>query len=201
MFWTETLAQLTLFGGVEYESSSTVSELIRFAEDAFPECDSNFHRHVAFLTHEATQRFLRPMIVSTYGTLDSAKMPTLEWLESLGSLETFARSTRAKEGVTKPASLRKCTTPDWYIKYHTTDHYSQVKAQAEEFWRSYMGSPHCSVNARHEYQVLHHSDYGRMGEADEFRYLVPLCNDCHASVSARGPRIPASLPEGVKQWL
>jgi hypothetical protein len=201
MFWTDTLVQHTLFGEVEYQSSSTVSELIRFAEEAFPDCDCNFHRHVAFLTHQATQQFLRPLIVCGYGGLDEAKLPTLEWLESLGSLETFARSTRSREGNGKPAKLTKIGTPDWYRRYHATEHYQQVKTQAEQFWLSYMGELHCSVNARHSYEVMHHSDYARMGEADEFRYLVPLCNDCHASVSARGPRVPAAIPEGVKQWL
>jgi hypothetical protein len=201
MFWTESLMQRTLFGDPEYQSSSTVSQLIRFAQEAFPQCDCNFHRHVAFLTHQSTQQFLRPLVVCGYGSLDAAKVPTLNWLESIGSLETFARSTRASENNGKPASLVKLSTPEWYRRYHATDHYKQVKCQAEQFWQSYMGDLHCSVNARHQYEVLHHSDYARMGEADEFRYLVPLCNDCHASVSARGPRVPAAIPEGVKRWL
>lgn len=103
MFWTESLIQKTLFGEDEYRSSSTVSELIRFAEEAFPDCECNFHRHVAFLTHEASQKFLRPMLTSQFGGLDNAKVPTIKWLEDLGSLETFARCTRAKEGNGKPA--------------------------------------------------------------------------------------------------
>jgi len=201
MFWTECLIQRTLFGEDEYQTSSTVSQLIQFAKEAFPGCDCNFHRHVAFLTHNGTQRFLRPMIVSKSGNIDDGKVPTLEWLESLGSLETFARSTRGGNENTKPSPLQKIGPPEWYRQYHATEHYSLVKEEAERFWLGYMGKLHCSVNARHEYQVFHHSDYGRMGEADEFRYLVPLCNNCHASVSASGPRIPAAMPEGVKRWL
>jgi len=203
MFWTETLRQLTLFGQDEYVSSDTVSRLIRFAEQAFPDCDANFHRHVAFLTHSASQNFLRPMLVYQYGSVDQAKQPTLAWLDSLGSLETFARSTRASDAIGQPANLRPLRMPAWYQQYLKSDHYRSVKKEAEMFWtgRVYMGSMRCSVNARDPYEVLHHSDYGRLGEADEFRYLIPLCNRCHASVSARGPRITATMPEGVKQWI
>lgn len=201
MFWTDCLVQKTMFGGDEYRTSSTISDLIAFAKEAFPEQDCNFHRTVAFLTHYSTQNFMRPILVSYFGTLDNAKVPTMEWLERLGSFETLARSTRSNSGNGNASSCTKSSTPSWYSDYGKTANYRLVKQQAEEFWTRYMGQIHCSVNARHQYEVLHHSDYGRMGEADEFRYLVPLCNDCHASISVRGPRVPAAVPEGVKRWL
>lgn len=203
MFWTDALIQKTLFGEEEFQVSSTVSQLIRFAGEAFPSCDSNFHRSVAFLTHNETQRFLRPMLVNQFGGLDAAKLPTLEWLERIGSLETFARSTRngCGESNGKPVGIAKRGMPDWYVKYGKSDRFADMKARAEQFWREYMGEIHCSVNARHPYEVLHHSDYGRLGEADEFRFLVPLCNDCHCGVTSRGPNVPSSVPESVKQWI
>jgi hypothetical protein len=200
MFWTETLIQKTLFDGDEILSSKTVSQLIRFAEETFPNNDSNFHRHVAFLTHYASQNFLRPMLLTQYGSLDEAKVPTLNWLESLGSLETFARSTRACNSETRPAPLAPRGLPSWYQRYLASDHYQMVKREAECFW-VHNGKVHCSINARHEYEVMHHSCYGRIGEADEFRFLVPLCHSCHASISAKGPRVSATMPEAVKKWI
>lgn len=201
MFWTECLVQRTLFAEDEYRTSSTVSELIRFAEEAFPGEDANFHRSFAFLTHQASQAFLRPLLLSYYGSIDEAKVPTVSWLEELGSLETFARSTRARECNGKATNICQSRTPAWYTSYCNSGRYADQKAQAESFWRDYMGELHCSVNARHEYEVLHHSDYARIGEGDEFRYLVPLCHACHLSINARGPKVPSAVPESVKQWL
>jgi hypothetical protein len=203
MFWTDALIQKTLFGEEEFQVSSTVSQLIRFASEAFPSCDSNFHRSVAFLTHNETQKFLRPMLVSRFGGLDAAKLPTLEWLERIGSLETFARCTRNGAGVSGGASpgITRRGTPDWYAKYCKSDRFEDMKKRALAFWQEYMGGIHCSVNARHPYEVFHHSDYGRLGEADEFRYLIPLCHDCHCGVTGRGPNVPSSIPESVKQWI
>lgn len=203
MFWTKALVQKTMFGSDEYRVSSNIRQLIKFAEEAFPGCDSNFHRSVAFLTHNETQRFLRPMLVNQFGAVDAAKVPTLEWLDRLGSFETFARCTRNGVG-----SETKCTisttprgVPAWYARYCKSQRFASMKDQAKMFWEEYMGTLRCSVNARDEFSVFHHSDYGRLGEADEFRYLVPLCNKCHCAVAGRGPNLPSSVPESVKQWL
>lgn len=203
MFWTESLIQKTMFGDDEYRVSANISQLIKFAEEAFPRCESNFHRSVAFLTHNETQRFLRPLLVQHFGGLDAAKVPTVEWLERVGSFETFARCTRNGAGSNNKCSLtaRKKTTPKWYIRYCKSDRFLSMKDQARMFWDEYMGTLRCSVNARHSFEVFHHSDYGRLGEADEFRYLIPLCNNCHCAVCGSGPNVPASIPEGVKQWL
>jgi hypothetical protein len=204
MFWTEAIIQRGLFGADEFHVSSCIARLIKFAEEEFPDCDSNFHRMLAFLTHNETQNFLRPMLLRQFGTIDAAKMPTIEWLESLGSFETFARSTRSGSGAEGPSGLtyKKRRVPDWYASYVESDRFLVMKCQAKEFWHAYTCEMlHCSVNARHPVECWHHSDYGRLGEGDEFRFLIPLCNDCHASVSARGPRIPAAIPEAVKQWI
>ena len=203
MFWTDALIQKTFFGEDEFQVSSTVSQLIRFAEEAFPGCDSNFHRSVAFLTHNETQKFLRPMLVGRFGGLDEAKVPTLEWLEKIGSLETFARCTRNGSASSEPrhVGIAKRGTPSWYIDYCKSDRFEDMKQRAGLFWKEYMGEIHCSVNARHPHEVFHHSDYGRLGEADEFRFLVPLCHECHCGVTSRGPNVPSSIPESVKQWI
>jgi len=205
MFWTEVILQLQLFeDDGKSQFSSSISRLIKFAEEAFPDCDSNFHRAVAFLTHDETQNFLMPLLICKYGSLDAAKVPTLEWLEKVGSFETFARLTRNGAGLTVPSGLASKTrgTPAWYNSYIRSDRFTDMKRQAECFWNSFTGGAlHCSVNARHDMECWHHSDYGRLGEGDEFRFLIPLCNDCHASISARGPRIPAAIPEAVKLWI
>jgi hypothetical protein len=191
-----------LFGEDEVVSSSCLSRLVAFAEDQFPNCDSNFHRQFAFLSHAATVNFLSPLLVRRYGSLDDAKIPTLEWLEKVGSFETIARLTRdGKPTCSKPASLTRKGVPAWYQQYCKSDRFHEMKNRAQQFYQEFMGELHCSVNARHPFEVFHHSDYGRLGMGDEFRFLVPYCNDCHCSISARGPNVPASIPEGVKQWL
>jgi hypothetical protein len=201
MFWTEILIQRTLFGSDEYRASSTIIQLIRFAEEAYPTEDCNFHRSVAFLTHAATQNFLLDLLVAKFGSLDAAKIPTMQWLYDLGSFETFARSTRAGVGGSSGLLHTKRRTPAWYVNYCQSDHFQLVKREAAHSWTEYMGGMRCSVNARHTFEVFHHSDYGRLGEADEFRYLVPLCNECHKGITGRGPNVPSAIPEGVKQWL
>lgn len=204
MFWTNALIQLGLFGDDEVEVSSSISRLVKFAEESFPDDDANFHRQVAFLTHNETQKFLRPMLISWFGSLDAAKVPTLKWLESVGSFETFARLTRNGSGTSGSSGLSgmRRGMPSWYEIYIKSTRFTNMKIQAQEFWNTFMGGNlHCSVNARHAVECWHHSDYGRLGEGDEFRFLIPLCDDCHASISARGPRIPAAIPEAVKQWI
>lgn len=204
MFWTDALIQMGLFGDDRIEVSSSISRLIKFAEEAFPDCDSNFHRTVAFLTHDETQSFLRPMLMNRYGNLDAAKVPTVNWLDRVGSFETFARLTRNGAGMSGPSLLgdKKKGIPTWYEIYLKSDRFSDMKNRAIKFWEDFMGGQvHCSVNARHSVECWHHSDYGRLGEGDEFRFLIPLCNACHASVTGRGPNLPSAVPEGVKQWI
>lgn len=201
MFWTEHYLQGQLFDGPVVVASDNLSELMRWAQDAFPNEEGDLHRYMAFLTHESTQNFLGPMLITKFGSLDDAKIPTVEWLEDVGSFETIARLTREKDNRCTKITTKTKSIPDWYVTYNKSDRCKQMKERAETYWVGYMGEIHCSVNARHEYEVMHHSDYGRIGEGDEFRFLVPLCNDCHASISARGPRIPAFAPEGVKKWL
>jgi hypothetical protein len=204
MFWTDALVQKGLFGEDHIEVSSSITRLVKFAEEAFPDCDSNFHRTVAFLTHNETQSFLRPMLVARFGSVDAAKLPTIDWLESVGSFETLARSTRNGAGAIGPSGLagKKRGVPEWYEKYLKTSRFADMKRRAESFWTEFMGGTiHCSVNARHSVECWHHSDYGRLGEGDEFRFLIPLCHACHASVTGRGPNLPSATPEGVKQWI
>lgn len=202
MFWSEHFLQHSLFDESPLVvASCNLSELVRFAEQTFPNETSDMHRYVAFLTHQATQNFLGPMLVAKFGSIDDAKLPTIAWLETVGSFETIARLTRVKEGRCSVVKTKRRRTPDWYGLYNKSQRCHEMKKRAEDHWCKYMGEIHCSVNARHPYEVMHHSDYGRIGEGDEFRFLVPLCNECHASVSCRGPRIPAAIPEGVKQWI
>jgi hypothetical protein len=97
---------------------------------------------------------------------------------------------------------KKRTTPEWYDRYCKSARFDSMKDQASMFWREYMGGNlHCSVNARHPFEVFHHSDYGRLGEGDEFRFFIPLCHECHCGITSRGPNVPSSIPEAVKQWL
>lgn len=204
MFWTDAIIQQCLFGDDVIEVSSSISKLVKFAEELFPDCDPNFHRQVAFLTHNETQRFLRPMLVSEFGSIDAAKVPTIDWLERVGSFETFARLTRNGAGMNGPSGIgnKKRSIPEWYDRYLKSDRFADMKRQSKEVWGELMASGlHCSVNARHEVECWHHSDYGRVGEGDEFRFLIPLCDGCHQNVSARGPRVPGSIPEAVKQWI
>lgn len=201
MFWSDHALQYTFFDGPVVVASDNLSELIRWAVDCYPDEPSDLHRRMAFLTHEATQNFLGPMLERRFGSLEAAKKPTLEWLADVGSFETLARLTRHKDGCCNDFVHRTCSMPKWYTDYHKTPRCIEMKVTAEQYWSKYMGELHCSVNARHPYEVMHHSDYGRLGEGDEFRFLVPLCNKCHASVSASGPRVPKYMPESVKKWL
>lgn len=201
MFWTETLRQLGLFGDDELQGCNKVCDLVAFSKKHFPECDSNFHRQFAFLTHRASQCFLSPLLVNRFGSIDAAKVPTLDWLDSVGSLETIARSTRSGVGGKPDGAVRTRRVPDWYTAYCHTGRYQEMKQRAEQWWLDYMGELTCSENARHEYEVMHHRDYGRVGEGDEFRFLVPKCNECHNQMRARGPALPEFVPEAVKKWL
>jgi hypothetical protein len=168
----------------------------------FPNEDANFHREFAFLEHEATIKFLRPILVSHFGTLESAKEPTLDWLlAGVGSLETYARSTRNGGLSSEPAKLTRRRSPDWYTEYCASSRFRDMKERAEASWREYMEALTCCMNARHEYQAMHHRDYGRLGEGDEFRFMIPLCHECHEHIRARGPGIPSVASEAVKQWL
>jgi len=202
MFWTHANLQYSLIGEDCYQISSSVSRLISFAESNFPQCDNNFHRQFAFLSHDATVKFLRPMLASYYGSVDAAKLPALNWLDSVGSFETLARCTRnGGAPPSKPSGIKVKGLPNWYAKYCKSDRFFDMKLRATEFYTEFMGGIRCAVNARHHFQVFHHSDYGRLGEADEFRFLVPYCNDCHCAITARGPNVPSSIPEAVKQWI
>lgn len=202
MFWTDALIQRTLWGDPEVQASSTIRHLVAFAKEAFPKADCNMHRQVAFLTHKASQEFLSPMLRQRYGSLDAAKIPTLDWLNSVGSFETFARSTRhSVNGSAAGPAIEMRAVPGWYRAYCGTDRFQDMKARAEQWWRDYMGDLTCSENARHEYQVMHHRDYGSLGSADEFRCLVPKCNECHEMMRLRGPSVPKIMPNEVKKWL
>lgn len=201
MFWTERLVQRTMFDGDEVQSPTTISQLIKFAQDAFPCADINLHRQIAFLTHKATQNFLGPMLVRSFGSIDQAKAPTMDWLECVGSFETFARSTRHNDSNTAGAPVKKREMPAWYRSYKETDRYTEMKERANAHWSEYMGEITCCVDARHKFEVMHHRDYGRIGHGDEFRFLAPFCHGCHVSFSARGPRLDAVCPEAVKRWL
>jgi hypothetical protein len=202
MFWSEHFTQKTFFDGDVVVATKCMSELMRFSKKEFPDMESDFHRRVAFLTHEETQNFLGPMLSRRFGSIDNAKMPTLNWLESIGSFETLARLTRKKDEAISPVTVKRRKLPQWYQQYCKSSRFISMKENAKMFWENYFGGNlHCSVNARHEFEVFHHSDYARLGEGDEFRYLVPLCHACHQVVSARGPRVSGAMPESVKQWL
>ena len=201
MFWTDTLIQRTMFDGDDYQSPTTIRQLITFASEAYPSADCNVHRQIAFLTHKATQNFLGPMLRMKFGSVDAAKVPTMEWLDSVGSFETFARSTRQNDGNGKPSKIERRKTPKWYSDYCKSDHFQEVKFRSIAYWKEYMGELTCSWNARHPFEVMHHRDYAMLGGGDEFRFLVPLCNGCHQALNARGPRVPGAIPEDVKRWL
>ena len=201
MFWTELTRQLNLFSQAEYVGSSCISRLIAFAEKHFSEEDSEFYRRFAFLTHTASQDFLSPMIMSRFGTLDAGKEPTLLWLQAVGSFETLARSTRSSDGISMPAGESLRRTPRWYCDYLTTKRFRGAKIQAMRMADEQMGGITCAFNSRHSFQVMHHRDYGRLGQDDEFRYLTPYCHDCHRRMRVYGPAVPAAAPEGVKRWL
>lgn len=202
MFWTEIVRQHRLFvDDDDHIASTCVSQLIAFAEEHFPGQGPEFYRRFAFLTHKATQNFLAPMLKARYGTLDGAKEPTMLWLREVGSFETFARSTRATDGVTMLAreSVRK--TPAWYVDYLGTARFRDMKHRAVHLSDEQMGGITCAFNSRHPFEVMHHRDYGRLGQGDEFRYLTPYCHECHRRMRVHGPAVPAAVPEGVKQWL
>lgn len=201
MFWTESISQLMLFDDPRIVSSDVVSRLIAFAQQEYPDADSNFHRQFAFLTHEATQNFLSSMLVCKYGSIDNAKQPTLDWLDAVGSFETLARRTRGGCAESDPCRLTKRSVPFWYGDYCKSSRFKDMKSQAEHWWRNYMGELTCSENARHEYQVMHHRDYGCLGQADEFRFLVPKCHECHSMIRLKGPAVPQSASDEVKKWL
>lgn len=203
MFWTELVRQQNLFSEDEPIGSATVAHLIRKAVEIFPSDDQEVYRRFAFLTHVSTQKFLRPMLEKRYGTLDAAKEPTLQWLDELGSLETFARSTRGDKCDGRSASCNRRPLPAWYTQYLQTDHWKDTKSRAESLWLSSTMNDgiRCSLNRRHDHECWHHSDYGRCGEADEFRMIVPLCDECHSKLGFRGPAVPQEIPEGVKKWL
>lgn len=205
MFWTKQVVQYTLDGREDPIGSDCVKQLIRKAREIFgDDCEQELHRQFAFLTHVATQSFLKPMLVKQYGSLDSAKVPTLDWLSDLGSLETFARSTRSDncEGGKSSGGERR-VLPAWYTKYLQTERWLETKKRAADFWMTFnmQDGLRCSINSRHECEEWHHADYGRCGEGDEFRCLVPLCNRCHGRIRIVGPAVPQNMPEGVKKWL
>lgn len=202
MFWTDVERQLGLFDEGEYRSSTCIRHLMRMAVDHWPDADPNFYRQFAFLTHEATQNFLGPMLVNRYGSIPQAKVPALAWLDELGSLETFARATRqGEESNGRSARLTPKAVPRWYKDYLQTERFREMRERAIEFWRGYMGSLTCTENAGHPFEAFHHRDYDRLGEADEFRYLVPKCHECHNVMRRMGPCLPANPPAGVKQWI
>lgn len=202
MFWTESTIQYGLFGDDEQCISSNISKLIAFAESEFPDADQEFYRQFAFLSHDATVNFLAPMLKNRFGTLDEAKVPTLNWLNSLGSFETIARRTRnGCDSNPKPCGIVKKRVPEWYERYCKSDRFNYMKQQALTFYNEFMGGIRCAVNGRHEFEVFHHTDYGRLGCADEFRFLVPYCKECHCSIGVRGPNVPSAMPEAVKEWI
>lgn len=205
MFWTKEQTQYNLFGEGEPIGSDCIAKLIRKAREIFGgDCEQELHRRFALLTHVSTQAFLKPMLVAKYGSVDEAKTPTLEWLDDLGSLETFARSTRDSDCSNgQAAGGEKRALPAWYTRYLQTDRWRHVKSEAESLWASAImrDGLRCNINSRHGVEEWHHADYARCGEGDEFRCLVPLCARCHNQIRIVGPAVPQNIPEGVKQWL
>lgn len=207
MFWTTNLSQVDLFGQHESTASDVICELYKQALYQFGEnCEPDLYRQYIFLTHRATQNFLKPLLVKRFGTLDEAKIPTLEWLNSVGSLETIARTTRSDstgQGCT-PVPTEARRVPDWYIKYLRTSRWDDVKRRASELWSNSHfqdGQMRCSFNHRHEFSEWHHADYGLVGSGAEFRTLVPLCSMCHKRLRIVGPAIPYQMPDAVKPFI
>jgi len=202
MFWIETATQLGLFGEDEVIASTNISKLVAFAEQQFPTCDANFHRQFAFLSHNATVNFLTPMLIKRFGSLNDAKEPTIAWLENVGSFDTIARATRdGRTACNTAIGLKKKGIPEWYQKYLKSEHFQETKQKAFAFYQEFMGTVTCLVNARHEFEVFHHTDYTELGRENEFRFLAPYCQHCHCAITARGPSVSAYPPEDVKPWI
>lgn len=203
MFWTEHIAQLHLFddGFDDVQKRTTISSLIAFAKMAFPSQPSDFHRHFAFLEHHATHVFLKPLVIQKFGSLDAAKEPTLTWLEECGSFETFARSCRNGLSASSPSNMTCKRIPEWYDRYLSTQRCQQMKSLAMSAHEELMGELTCAMNARHPFELMHHRDYGRLGEDDEYRFMIPLCDECHEHMRLRGPAVPADASGSVNRWL
>lgn len=207
MFWTDNIDQKLIDGEIESMAPDVIRILERQARQIFDEdTEQDLIRWYIFLTHSATQAFLKPMLIEKYGSVEDAKQPTLSWLKSLGSLETICRCTRAGQECenpkTVPVRIRK--VPGWYELYLQSDRWANVKQQAQQLWSKHIfidGQMRCTFNHRHEFSEWHHADYGLVGTGGEFRVLLPVCNGCHTRGRQSGPAVPAHMPEAVKQWI
>jgi hypothetical protein len=203
MFWTTHEIQRLLFdNGIEVNGETCIKALVQgFMETG---SDADFARWQALLTHPASQSLFIPQWRSSGWTESEAKLRYVEWTETVGSLETYARSSRSNgngsELPVTPIRLRR--VPVWYEQYLNCEHFTQVKSLASVRWSEF--SPCgicCAINSRHPHMEWHHADYGRIGSDDEHLYLVPLCDECHHIIRMKGPSLDAACPEPVRRWL
>lgn len=201
IFTKNELKQLDLFGGERFPGITSIADLSRIGWRLLGDVNQNRIRQFVFLNHVATKNYLWPMIINKYGSLESGVDDTLSWLESVGPIETISRQTR-KDSEDLEKEFNNAIVPDWYSQYLVCDHFAETKSKASYRWQVLQGSAtSCAMNSRHALECWHHSDYGRLGEDDEANYLRPLCNSCHEAIRLRGPSVPASPPEAVKQWI
>jgi len=207
MFWTDNLDQKLIDGEIESLAPDVIRILERQARQIFNEdTDQDLIRWYIFLTHSASQAFLKPMLVEKYGSVEDAKQPTLSWLRALGSLETICRSTRAGQDCENPKTVpaKKRELPDWYKRYLKSSRWKNVQQEAKELWQRHIfidGQMRCTFHYRHPFDVWHHADYGLIGTGGEFRVLLPLCHSCHCRGMFVGPSVSGQMPEAVKQWI
>jgi hypothetical protein len=205
MFWTENVDQILIDGTLESTAPTVIANLERQARSILGEDTENDSiRWYIFLTHQATQQFLKPLLIREFGSVDEAKLPTLAWLKNVGSLETIARSCRGGDIETAKAPAASPRIPPWYTQYMRSSRWDDVKRQAEMLWKQQIftdGQIRCMFNDRHEFNDWHHSDYALVGSGQEFRVLRPVCRTCHNRGRYFGPAVPWRMPEAVKQWI
>jgi hypothetical protein len=172
---------------IDVNGETCIRRLVRFFIEQGS--DADFARWQALLTQPASQNLFIPQWKAMGWTETEARDHYRKWIDGVGSLETYARSARNYETTGNGGQAR--LTP-----------LSQVKQEAVQRWSAFLSEGiTCAINARHPFMLWHHSDYGRIGCDDEHRWLLPLCDECHALLRQKGPGLSATCPQPVLRWI
>ncbi|MHC4867847.1 MAG: hypothetical protein ACYTEX_27565 [Planctomycetota bacterium] len=190
------MAQKNFWGEHEPEYTPSVADLMRRLDDDVPSGD---RQRIVIAVHPVTDAFLEDAV--RINGRDVMWRRFLKWLQALGPLETICRNSRPSKTQEpgkasdqgKRPSLR--TTPEWYDRYRTTDHWEDIRRRA---MTHYGGCVLCgSIERPH----LHHRDYNSLGN-EQIRDVAILCHAHHGPMhQLLGLKVPRIMPDAVERLL
>jgi len=86
-------------------------------------------------------------------------------------------------------NTRQGAWPGTYTEYTSTSEFAKIAAEAKKAW-----GYHCLLNQKHAGPVeMHHRTYAHVPFGEDWRDLIPLCEDCHRRYHGRLAKPPIGL--------